>query len=54
MSLLAKSRETLRVLNEFRKIAPSLPLKMPDDDDLVSLGAMFEDTVERYPDNCML
>lgn len=54
MSLLAKSRETVRVLNEFRKIAPALAYKMPEDDDKASLGAMFEDTVARYPNNSML
>lgn len=54
MPLFAKSRETLRVLKEFRKIAPALAYKMPEDDDQTSLGAMFEDTVKRYPDNSML
>lgn len=54
MSLLVKFRETARVLNEVRKVTPLLGYKMPEDDAKASLGAMFEDTVERYPGNSML
>ena len=54
MALFAKSREVIRVLNEFRKIAPGLAFKMPEDDEKTSLGTMFEDTVNRFPNNVML
>ncbi|MEH6581580.1 MAG: long-chain-acyl-CoA synthetase [Halioglobus sp.] len=54
MSLIAKSREVARVLREFRKIAPALGYKMPGDDEKVSLGSVFEESVARFPDNIML
>ena len=55
MSLIAKSREVTRVLAEFAQIAPIMAnAKMPESDALLSTGAMFEDTVERYPENTML
>ncbi|MEH6567503.1 MAG: long-chain-acyl-CoA synthetase [Halioglobus sp.] len=54
MALFPKSREVVRVLNEFRKIAPALAFKMPEDDEKTSLGTLFEDTVDRYPNNVML
>jgi citronellyl-CoA synthetase len=54
MALLAKSREVVRVLGEFKKILPALRYRMPEDDDKASLGAVFEGTVSRYPDNTML
>ncbi|RLA56607.1 MAG: long-chain-acyl-CoA synthetase, partial [Gammaproteobacteria bacterium] len=54
MSFLAKRREALRVVKEFSKIVPALGYRMADKDKKVSLGALFEDTVARYPDNIML
>ena len=54
MSMLEKPREVIRVLNEFRKIVPVLSYKMAEDDQRLSLGSVFEDTVARYTDNIML
>ena len=55
MGLLSNGKEALRVLGEFAQIAPKLAgMKMPDMEAKISLGAMFEDSVERYPDNIML
>ncbi|MFT4519492.1 MAG: citronellyl-CoA synthetase [Halioglobus sp.] len=54
MSLLAQTKETLRVLGEMRKVLPALRFKMPADDQAWSLGALFERTVAQYPDNVML
>jgi citronellyl-CoA synthetase len=54
MSLLDKARETTRVLKEFARIVPALGYRLAKVDDKVSLGAMFEDTVARFPDNILL
>ncbi len=54
MSLLAKSREMRRVMGEMASVIPALGFRMAGEDDLVSLGAVFEDTAARYPDNTML
>ena len=54
MIMLEKAREVIRVLRELRHVIPSLGYKMAEDDDCVSLGAMFEDTVHRYSNNVML
>jgi len=54
MSVLAKATEFFRVIGEFRKIVPALGYKMPKDDQAVSLGSVFEDTVAKYPGNTML
>jgi citronellyl-CoA synthetase len=54
MSLLKKSREAVRVLKEFKQVLPMLGYRMEEKDTKTSLGAVFEDTVARYPDNTML
>ena len=54
MSLVKKTREVFRVLGEAVNVIPSLGYKLAGDDDLISLGSVFEDTVSRYPDNIML
>ncbi len=54
MSVVAKVRETFRVLGELPHILSAMKLKVPSKEDRVSLGRMFEETVARYPDNTML
>ncbi len=54
VGFLAKRREALRVLKEVSKVVPALGYRMADKDTKASLGALFEDTVARYPDNIML
>jgi citronellyl-CoA synthetase len=54
MTLLSKSREAARVLREFRKLAPILKFRLAKPEAKISLGTVFESTVERYPDNTML
>jgi citronellyl-CoA synthetase len=54
MSILAKSREVLRVLGEMASAVPALGYRFPGRDEKVSLGSVFEDTVARHPDNIML
>ncbi len=54
MNAIAKTREFFRVLGEFTRILPAARYKMPESDEPVSLGSVFEDTVARYPDNVML
>ena len=54
MAVLAKAREVARVLREMKKVLPVLKYKLPEMDQKDSLGAMFEDTAARYPDNLML
>lgn len=55
MSPIAKAREFVRVAGELAQVLPTLLRAKPAaDDDLVSAGAMFEDTAARYPDNIML
>ena len=52
--MLAKTAEFFRVLGEVAQVLPALKYKMAEDDEKRSLGALFEDTVSRYPDNTML
>jgi citronellyl-CoA synthetase len=54
MSIVAKTREVFRVLGEAVSVVPALGYKLAGDDDPISLGSVFEDTVSRYPDNIML
>lgn len=54
MTAISKTREFFRVLREAAGIAPAIGYKMAQDDDTVSLGSLYEDTVARYPDNIML
>ncbi len=54
MGILAGSRETIRVLGEAIKLVPNLGYSMAEDDDKTSLGAVFEATVDRAPNNVML
>jgi len=54
MSLVKKTREVFRVLGEAVNVIPALGYKLAADDDPISLGSVFEDTVSRYPDNVML
>lgn len=55
MGALAKTREFFRVLGELSTVLPLLrEFKMPEAGDKISLGATFEDTVARYPNNIML
>lgn len=54
MSLITKLREAFRVLGEVPHILSAMRLKLPSKEDRISLGRMFEETVERYPDNTML
>ena len=54
MSILEKSREVVRVLGEMASLAPALMYRPAEDDEKVSLGTVFEDTVARHPDNVML
>ena len=54
MPALSNLKEVARVLGEFAKTVPTIGYKIAADDSQVSLGALFEDTVARYPDNTML
>ena len=54
MSKPSKIGEFFRVLKEFTGVLPALGYKMAEDDTKTSLGAVFEDTVARHPDNIML
>ncbi|MDZ7784660.1 MAG: AMP-binding protein [Halioglobus sp.] len=54
MSMLARIREFFRVMGEIAHIIPARGYKLPEIDEQVSLGSLFEDTVSRYPDNLML
>jgi citronellyl-CoA synthetase len=54
MSMLAKAREFTRVVKEFAKVVPALGYKLAEVDEKVSLGALFEDTVAKHPNNIML
>lgn len=47
-------REFFRVLGEMTAVLPALRYRMPEDSDRTSLGAVFEDTVSRFPDNTLL
>ena len=54
MNLFSRTREVARVLGEAVHIAPALRYKLAGDDEAVSLGSLFEDTVARSPNNTML
>ena len=54
MTTIARIREFLRVMGEVAEILPARNYQMPESDEQVSLGAVFEDTVSRCPDNIML
>ncbi|MFT6958713.1 MAG: citronellyl-CoA synthetase [Halieaceae bacterium] len=54
MALLSKTREAARVMGELRKLTPALKFRLAKSEAKISLGALFESTVERYPDNTML
>ncbi len=54
MGILVGSRETIRVLGEAIRLAPNLGYSMAEDDEKTSLGAVFEATVDRAPNNVML
>ena len=52
--MLAQIREIARVFGELAKALPALNYKQAKDDKKTSLGAVFENTAARYPDNIML
>lgn len=52
--MFARAKEFFRVVNEFRAILPIMLKKFPGEDDDGSLGALFEESVEKYPDNVFL
>ena len=53
--MLSKTREFFRVMGEMASVMPVLlRYRPPGDTDQASLGAVFEDTVARFPDNTML
>lgn len=54
MSKPAKVREFFRVIGEAASVLPALNYRIAADDEKVSLGSVFEDSVSRYPDNTML
>ena len=54
MSVMAYSREVLRVLWEFAHIVPILAGKKPKKEDKASLASIFEGSVARSPHNIML
>ena len=54
MAMIARVREFFRVMGEMAQILPARGYQMPESDEQVSLGSVFEDTVSRYPDNIML
>tara|TARA_B110000503_G_scaffold36706_1_gene60014 strand:- start:1654 stop:2925 length:1272 start_codon:yes stop_codon:yes gene_type:complete len=54
MSLPSKIREFFRVIGETASLLPALNYRMAADDEKVSLGSIFEDTVSRFQDNTML
>lgn len=47
-------QEFFRVLGEAKHILPALSYKMPDKDDIASLGLQFQESAERYADNVLL
>ena len=51
---LSRIREYFRVLTEFAHILPARKYQMPEEDERISLGSVYEGTVSRYPDNIML
>lgn len=53
-TLVAKTREVLRVLGEAARMAPALGFRIAKDHEKVSLGTIFEETVARCPNNIML
>ena len=54
ISALEKPREFFRVLGEAASVVPALGYRMARDEEKISLGTIFEDTVARHPDNIML
>ncbi|MBF2755321.1 MAG: long-chain-acyl-CoA synthetase [Gammaproteobacteria bacterium AqS3] len=54
MALFEKVREVFRVLGEVPNIIPALTYKLAEEDEPVSLGRVFEETVEGAPDSPML
>ncbi|KZX59080.1 long-chain-acyl-CoA synthetase [Halioglobus sp. HI00S01] len=54
MSNRSKIGEFFRVTKEFAGVIPYLNYRQPDDASQVSLGALFEDTAAKFPDNTML
>lgn len=54
MSKPAKIREFFRVIREAASVLPALNYRIAADEESVSLGSAFEDSVSRYPDNTML
>ena len=43
-------REFFRLIGEAASVLPSLNYRMAADDEKISLGSVFEDTVLRYPE----
>lgn len=53
-SFIENARETVRVLKELKQLAPALRYKMADDDEVTSIGAVFEDAADRFSDNIVM
>lgn len=54
VSMRERRKEFFRVLGEVAGVMPALGFRPAENDEKISLGSVFEETVARHPDNIML